>query len=480
MTTITRAAVVDACSYFDTWLAFRVPFDRVPGAQAAVLHGDDVVLSTAHGVADTTTGAPLTDRHLFRIASHSKTFTATAVMQLVELGRLRLDDTVGQHLPELADSPVSAVTVRELLAHGGGVVRDGWDGDFWQLFRAFPDRDELLRIASDESAVLARNERFKYSNVGYSLLGIVVERTSGRSYADYVDEHIVDRLGLEDTGPEYAPARAAEYAGGHSALSYGTARIPLDHIDTGAMASATGFYSTARDVVRYASAHFVDDDRLVDGDSKRLLQRTEWSVTGTDTEYGLGFGVSTIGDRRVLGHGGGYPGHITRTFFDPVDRFAVSVLTNAIDGPALMYASAAVRLIDLAAGSEPGRRTTGGAPTDDPSDRADFDAFCGRFATLWGVYDVVALGGQLYQIDPTGPDPALAPGRLEVIDDTILRIADAPGYASPGERLIYERDDDGSIVSVRGGSGNSAVPLDVFRRALAGRTRVSVGDPIRP
>ena len=103
------------------------------------------------------------------------------------------------------------------------------------------------------------------------------------------------------------------------------------------MASATGFYSTASDVVRYASAHFPDDDRLVNDDAKRLLQRTEWEVEGTDTSYGLGFGDRTIGDRRVLGHGGGYPGHITRTFFDPVDRLAVSVLTNAIDGPALTY-----------------------------------------------------------------------------------------------------------------------------------------------
>ena len=75
------------------------------------------------------------------------------------------------------------MTVRELLSHAGGVVRDGWDGDFWQLDRAFPDRAELLRIAADDSAVLGRNERFKYSNVGYSLLGLIVEHVSGTPFA---------------------------------------------------------------------------------------------------------------------------------------------------------------------------------------------------------------------------------------------------------------------------------------------------------
>ena len=75
--TIDRAAVLDACAYIDEWFRFRVGFDRLPGVQAAVLHGDEIVLSTAHGMADAEPGTPLTTEHRFRIASHSKTFTAT-------------------------------------------------------------------------------------------------------------------------------------------------------------------------------------------------------------------------------------------------------------------------------------------------------------------------------------------------------------------------------------------------------------------
>src|ERR687898_490368 len=117
-----RQAVVDACGYAGTWWAYRAEKDRVPGIQAAVLLGDEVLHSSACGVADAAAGTPLTTAHRFRIASHSKTFTATAVVQLAERGALRLDDTVAAHLPELAAEPVGAVTLRELLAHGGGVI----------------------------------------------------------------------------------------------------------------------------------------------------------------------------------------------------------------------------------------------------------------------------------------------------------------------------------------------------------------------
>jgi CubicO group peptidase (beta-lactamase class C family) len=470
MAEIARAHILDACRYFDSWVAFRRHAERVPGVQAAVLHGDDVVLSTAHGVSTVATDEPLTDRHLFRIASHSKTFTATAIMQLVERGLVRLDDSVGQWIPDLVESSISSVTIRELVSHAGGLTRDGADGDFWQLYRGFPDRSELLRVAADDAAVLRRNERFKYSNIGFSLLGVVIEAASGQPYNAYVAEHIVGRLGLSDTGPEYDPLRASEYAGGHSASSYADTRIPIDHVDTAAMAAATGFFSTASDLVRYTAAHFDHDERLLGDDAKRQMQHAEWDVDGTDTSYGFGFGIATIGERRVLGHGGGYPGHITRTFFDPVDRLSVSVFTNAIDGPALAWATAAIRLIDLAAAEGGGDRRSA----------AELAPYCGRFASLWGVYDIVDLGGRLYQLDPSVADPVMSPTRLEVLDDRTLRIASTIGYGSRGECISYEFADDGSVASVRAGSGTTGVPIDVFRGALRGRSSVGVGDPVRP
>lgn len=470
MTGLSRHAVVDACRYLEGWLAFQQRHLRLPGLQAAVLHDGEVLLDVAYGVSSVDTGEALTTDHVFRIASHSKTFTATCVMQLVEQGRVRLDDTVGQWIGELADAPVGVVTVRELLAHASGLVRDGWDGDFWQLFHEFPDTAGLLRMATDDALVLSRNERFKYSNVGYSLLGLVIERASGQPYAAYVTEHVVDPLGLTRTTPELDPARLHTYAGGHTSLDHADVRLPIEHVDTHAMASATGFASTASDVVRYAAAHFFGDERLLTDDSKRLMQKTEWLVEASGGgEYGLGFAVNTVGVRRLLGHGGGYPGHITRTMFDPVDRLAVSVLTNAIDGPAAQLATAAVAVVNLAA--------SGKAPL--VPEGVDASRYTGCFSSLWGTYDVVDLGGRLFQLTTSAPDPTAVVTELEVVDERRLRIVTSGGYASPGESLTYTFADDGTVVSVRGGSASTAYPLERMREAAATQARVTLGGGLR-
>lgn len=469
-----REVVRQAARYADDWVALRGRTQRIPGIQVAVAVTGEIVLSSAHGFArlPETSGAgdagePLTTRHLFRIASHSKTFTATAVLQLVEAGSLRLDDAVGEHVVGLADSPIADCTLAELLAHGGGVVRDSHEAGFWQLEHEFPDGDALLAACRDAPDVLERNERFKYSNIGYGVLGLVVEAASGRSYADYVGAEILERLGLRDTGPELDSARADEYATGYSGLAAHVRRLPIDPVDTRALASATGFWSTAEDLCRYAAGHVLGDERLLSDAAKRRMHRGEWDVEGTDERYGLGFGIQTVGERRMLGHGGGFPGYITRTLFDPVDGLTVVVLTNAIDGPALALTKGIVRLVDVAleASKDHSAQSVG-----------DLASYAGRFAALWGVTDIVDLGGRLRLVDPNQPDPTEEMGTLEVVDADTLRIEDDTGYAAPGEQVRYVRRADGDTARVTIG-GVTAVPIEAHVDALRGISRISIGGP---
>jgi len=325
-----------AAPYLESWLELQRRRGRVPGVQAAVRVGDRLVLSTALGIADVTTGEPLTTGHLFRIASHSKTFTAVAVLQLVEAGRMRLDDPIARWVPEVP-APLAAVTVRELLGHQGGVVRDGRDNDHWQLLHAFPDADELLELAGDGGGVFGRNEHFKYSNIGYSLLGLAIEAVTGTGYGAHVQAAVVDRLGLSDTGPELDPARAGEYAAGHTGLLDGEdARLTIPHVDTRAMAAATGFYSTAEDLTRFGAAHVRGDERLLTEGSKRLMQRAESEISAHGEEvrhYGLGLDLLRLRERQLVGHSGGDPRHITPPWGDPPGPGGGRVVTNASDGP---------------------------------------------------------------------------------------------------------------------------------------------------
>jgi len=456
--------VSSVTAWYDTWLAHRTEVLRIPGVQVAVRSDGELVLSAAHGAADLAGATPLGTGHLFRIASHSKTFTAVAVLQLVESGALRLDDTVGHWLPALADTApdVARRTLRQLLSHGGGIIRDGHDGDHWVLGLPFPDRERLLVIVADDAAVFPADRDFKYSNIAFGLLGLVVEAASGLPYNAYVRERIVDVLGLADTGPEYVPDRAGEFATGYSALALGN-RLPVDHVDTRDLAAATGFYATAEDLTAYFSAHLPGDTRLLADDTKLTMRRQEWAVE--DGGYGLGLMRSTVLGRKLFGHGGGYPGHITRSLFDPEDRFAVSVLTNAVDGPASSLAEGFFTLLTLA---------TDPATVVPPiPDGVDATRFTGRYANLWGVTDVVLFGDRLFALDPDQVDPAKDATPLAVEDATTLRITETSGYGSPGETMTFEFGDDGAVLSVRGSSGTTSVPLDRWRATVAGLDRIT-------
>lgn len=461
--TIDRISVLRSLApYLEEWLAFQGAYRRTPGIQAAIRADDEIVLDVAWGHADLTTGEELTTAHLFRIASHSKTMTATAVLQLVEAGSLRLDDTAGHWIPELEGTPLAPVTVRELLGHQGGVIRDGVENNFWQRGGDFLDRDSLIAGARTDGAVFAPNEYFKYSNIGYSLLGLIVEAASGTPYNDYVAENIAGRLGLADSGPEYDASRASEYAAGHTGLTAGDdSRHRIEHVDTRAMAAATGWFSTARDLTTYGAAHWFGDDSLVTDASKRLLQREESRVEAHGTElgrYGLGFEQRTIGDRDLVGHSGGYPGHITRTWIDPTDKLVLSVLTNAVDGPADSLMTGVVQLVDLAIDAARDA-------DDGDGSGADLSRFTGRFANMWGVVDIVDLGGKLASISPRSPEPKSAHQFLDVSGDEV-RTESVPGFGATGEPVIFERDDAGTITAVTMG-GMTMWPIDTYRRALA-------------
>jgi CubicO group peptidase (beta-lactamase class C family) len=447
-----QEAIRTALAYVPSYLEFQQAYHPFVGAQIAVRVDGELLLDHAVGLADIDNDVPMTTDHLFRIASHSKTFTGVAIMQLVEQGKLRLDDEARVHVPELDDVGVGTVTIREMLSHGSGMTRDGDNSDFWGLAKPFPDRDGLIATIREHGKVIEANEHFKYSNIAYSLLGLIIGAASGQPYREYVTRQIVDPLGLANTGPEYDESRAGDFAKGYTARAHGARRVEIEHIDTFAESSATGFYSTAADVTAYFDAHLDGDDRIITDASKRRMRQVQWTVSD-EQAYGLGLGQTKENGRTYWGHGGGYPGHITMSRFDPERRLAISVLTNSIDGPAQALNTAVLRLIDLA------------LETDAKAEERDSDQlapFEGRFTTLWGVTDIVNLGGRLYALTPTLENPAATAIGLEVVSDTGLKVIDDPGYGGYGEVMRYTFADDGAVEWIRGASGQTMVPLDRF------------------
>jgi D-alanyl-D-alanine carboxypeptidase len=460
-----RAALDHALHFTRSWLGFRYREEDITGYTVAVAHRGEIVLSEAYGYADLAQRTELATSHIFRIASHSKTFTATAVMQLQEKGILRIDDHVVDYLPWLhahTDPRWRKVTIRQLLSHGAGVIRDGKDADYWQLEGPFPDEGELKAAVLDAALVLDPNSKLKYSNFGYSLLGMLVGTVSGQSYHDYVLEHIVGALDLPKTGPEYNPAIQSELAVGYSRRGADKRRIPIADVDTGAMAAATGFYATAEDLCVYFSAHMVGSKLLLSDESKKEMQRVQYHAhtpsRPDEEDYGLGLQLSTFDDRHTFGHGGGFPGYITASMVDPKDELVVVVLTNC-DGPASDITRGIFSIIAY-------YQTN--TPTTQPE--RDLDYLEGRYMNLWDVSDIVVTGTKVVATQPSSWRPLAHPEVLTYVDTDTFRTSDTDSYASEGE-LVRFHIVEGQVDTVTY-TGSTMWPEDAWVDKQSNRTVV--------
>ncbi|GAA1346817.1 serine hydrolase domain-containing protein [Falsarthrobacter nasiphocae] len=425
----------------------------LPGFQVSVSVDGKRVGDIAWGMADVEAERPMTPTTLMRVASHSKTFTATAILQLFERGVLRLDDRLDAWLPELADSPLGEATISELLSHTAGVTRDSMDSDFWSLGRPFPSREEIIEIARTGNVIL-RNERMKYTNVGYSLLGLIIEAATGGSYTDWVQSGILGPLRLANTGPELddrADELATGYTGRGADATDPFLRVPIDHVNSRGMVAATGFYSTARDLCRYFSAHLPASteferkrtDVLLEDGTKRLAQRPVYVREGRG--YGLGFMFEEIGGRATFGHSGGYPGFISRTWAVPETGVVVSVLTNAVDGDPVTLGRSLFALADLALA--PAHPSLAGVK------KKVLRRFDESFSSLWGATRFAFLGHNIYEFELGYPvDPKSLP--YEYVDESSLRMQDPYGFGAHGELARFEFDDDGRAASVRTANGS--------------------------
>ena len=197
LSAVVGSDVEGAKRLFSSWLQGQIAYRGLPGVVVGVVHDQDLVWSAGFGYADTQSRQPMTAATKFRMASHSKLFTATAIMQLREQGKLRLDDPAAQYLPwfqvkrAAADDP--PITIAELLTHSSGLPREA--GPHWTTYE-FPTQDELRTLVAGRQAAYAPEVRWKYSNLAYSFAGMIVESVSGQRWADYVRANIFQPLGM--------------------------------------------------------------------------------------------------------------------------------------------------------------------------------------------------------------------------------------------------------------------------------------------
>ena len=291
-----------------------------PGASVLVFRDGQAVFRKGYGMADLEAARPAAPDTNYRLASVTKQFTAAAILRLVESGRLSLDDRVRAHFPSL---PVEAdaVTVSHLLTHTSGLIdyEDVMAEDSEQVH----DRDVLRLLEHQRSTYFAAGNGYRYSNSGYALLALLVEKISGMTFAEFLDREIFERLGMPDTvAHQEGISVVARRAWGYSRDGAGWRRT--DQSSTSAVLGDGGVYSSVTDLERWLAA--LDRGSFSEAAVPRV------ATDDPKIRYGYGWRISEHRGRRTVMHTGETIGFRNALVRFPDRRLSIVILTNRNEG----------------------------------------------------------------------------------------------------------------------------------------------------
>ncbi len=366
----------------------------IVGMSAVVISGGRRVLAAGYGFADRSRGIPVTADTVFPLASVTKLFTATAVMQLVERGLVGLDSPVSRYLPQMARSgdPGAEPTVRQLLTHHAGLQGNIMEG--FELKEPDPTAfQDVPRLLAGFPGTSAPGTVFAYCNAGFSVLGCLVEEAAGTGYTGVVTHRVLEPLGMSRTRFFLARSDAEDVAVGYDGRTP-VPVYPMRDIPAGAL------LSTAADMERFMDFVF---DRGRDGVLGRaafdeMTRRQNGGVT-LDGDFSIGLGYWLIApfdvDDAFVSHAGDIPPFHTVLVTIPDRRIGVFLAANSSRDPSALI-PLAVELVRAVYADQTGK------PIDDPQlaprtrlDRTDLESIAGRYASPLGLLDVKARGGRL-------------------------------------------------------------------------------------
>jgi CubicO group peptidase (beta-lactamase class C family) len=304
--------------------------DRFSGTVLVMKKGKQL-FSGAYGLADRDKKVPNTLDTRFRIGSMNKMFTGTAILQLVQAGKIKLTDPLGKYLPAYPNKDVATkVTIHHLLTHTGG-TGDIFGPEFEAHRLELKTLDDYVALYGKRDLLFEPGSRWEYSNYGMLLLGVVVEHVSGQSYYDYVAQNIFKPAGMTRSGsePESQPVEGRSI--GYMRKPGSTEWVPNTDTLPYRGTSAGGGYSTVGDLAKFADALL--NHKLLDAKHTELLI-TGKASTQVGAQYAYGFEDARKPDGTgAVGHGGGAPGMNGELRIFPASGYVVAVLAN-LDPPA--------------------------------------------------------------------------------------------------------------------------------------------------
>jgi CubicO group peptidase (beta-lactamase class C family) len=437
---------------FDAWAATQVAYRTLPGLAFGVVYDQELIWARGYGYADLARQVPATQQTIYRIASITKLFTATAILQLRDDGRLNLDDPVARRLPwfqiRQPHQDAAPITIRQLLTHTSGLPREAafpyWtDGNF-------PTRDELIAALPDQAAVFPPLTQWKYSNLALVLAGEIVAAVAQQPYAGYVQAHILQPLGMQRTSVVLPDGQRDALGTPYGRRLPDGSRTIQPFTDCQGITPAANMSTTVEDLARFASLQLRDGpaggSQILKGSSLREMRRVQWLNPDWLSGWGLGFMIRRREEQTLIEHGGSVPGFRTLLSICPADKLAFIALTNADDGEPGWYVEQAYAMI------APAVRQAATRAVEAVQEQAVWQRYVGTYRNLWSDAEVLITHRGLELLTTTVPDPGSARVQLIPEGEHTFRIHGDNGYESIGELAVFELGPDGAVVRLKVGA----------------------------
>ena len=337
------------------------------------------------------------------------------------------------------------VTVRHLLTHTGGLPRESIH-PAWTDFE-FPEVEALRETVSDQETTYATETKWKYSNLGFTLAGMVAEAAAGDSFADLVSDGILRPLGMDSTSVGPVPdGQRDRLATGYGRRMPDGPREVFPFVDARSFDPATGLSSTVPDMLRFLSWQMRVRDRrseeVLASNTLLEMQRVHWLHTSWNSGWGLGFSVRHTEDRDLIGHGGGYPGYRTQTQLSPGEKVGVVVFTNGGDGNPGRYLDKAFEWVAPALAAARAEKVKPAVWS------SDWDIYLGTYRRRSGDTAVLRQENDLVILSPLSEDPSGSQGVLKPTDTPHVFRLESDGYGAHGELVRFEVNDAGEVTRI--------------------------------
>ncbi len=438
----------EAITLVEVWMDAMQKFDEIPGISAIAVEDQEVVWKGAYGEANPEEGVNMETNTICSVCSISKLFTSVAIMNLYEEGKLRLDDRIEEVMPgydlnqqfELS----GPITIRTLLTHSSGLPRENAYSHWTDPSLEFPTKEEILKSLEEQETLYPSSTYFQYSNLAMTLLGYIVEEVSGQSYEEYVAEHILNPLELNDTRPDMPE----ELWGDQLAVGYTVETIEgiqhkLDMFEPNGVTPAAGFSSTVEDLADFATWQF----RLYDAQEEEILHpatiknmhNIHWMDSDFGTSWGLGFSVyKGPGDKKWVGHGGYCPGYRSTLMMNPESKRAYAVMTNSNNPNPGKYARGIHAILSKAGSIEEADKEL----AEELKEYAGYyEGVVGRTISYVGTW-----GDKLVRLGFPVDNPGNFSKYRRVDKDHFVRIRD---NGEDGESMRFIRNEEGEVVQMK-------------------------------